>query len=144
MALAGLRPQVLGNYDATDGLCLSDVEGLAIKDDTVSLSKIPSMITVRPNISKAKNKYFTFLPRQGCNYLLGYLKMRLSDGERLDANSPVIVFEKGYELRRNKISDTKFVTTKNITSIGKDPFLHTYAILHTGYFLMIHMLYHLA
>lgn len=120
MALAGLRPQVLGNYDATDGLCLSDVEGLAIKDDTVSLSKIPSMITVRPNISKAKNKYFTFLPRQGCNYLLGYLKMRLSDGERLDASSPVIVFEKGYELRRNKISDTKFITTKNITSEIRD------------------------
>ncbi|MHB8546491.1 MAG: hypothetical protein ACYDAJ_06970 [Nitrosotalea sp.] len=120
MALAGLRPQVLGNYDATDGLCLSDVEGLAIKDDIVSLSKIPSMITVRPNISKAKNKYFTFLPREGCNYLLGYLKMRLSDGERLDASSPVIVFEKGYELRRNKISTTKFITTKNITSEIRD------------------------
>jgi len=46
--------------------------------------------------------------------------MRLSDGERLDASSPVIVFEKGYELRRNKISATKFITTKNITSEIRD------------------------
>jgi hypothetical protein len=28
MAFSGLCPQVLGNYDGTDGLCLSDIEGL--------------------------------------------------------------------------------------------------------------------
>ncbi len=120
MAFAGLRPQVLGNHEGTNGLCLSDIEGLEIKDGHVSLSKIPAIVTVRPNLSKAKHKYFTFLPRQGCSYLLGYLKMRLGDAEKLDPSSPVIALEKGYELRRNKISDTKFITTKNVTSEIRD------------------------
>ena len=115
MAFSGLRPQVLGNYDATDGLKLSDIEGLEIKDSQVIITKLPVMITVRPSISKARNKYFTFLPREGCNYLLGYLKKRLSYGEQLDANSPVITFEKGYDFRGNKNPETKFVTTKSIT-----------------------------
>ncbi len=120
MAFSGLRPQVLGNYEGTDGLCISDIEGLAIKDGHVSLSKVPAMVSVRPNLSKARHKYFTFLPRQGCSYLLGYLKMRIADGEKLDARSPVISLEKGYELRRNKISDTKFITTKNVASEIRD------------------------
>jgi hypothetical protein len=116
MAFSGLRPQVLGNYDATDGLKLSDIEGLEIKNSQVMITKLPVMITVRPSLSKARNKYFTFLPREGCNYLLGYLKKRLSYGEHLDTNSPVITFEKGYDFRGNKNPETKFITTKSLTS----------------------------
>ncbi|MDH3619008.1 MAG: hypothetical protein OEM89_09850 [Nitrosopumilus sp.] len=68
MAFSGIRPQVMGNADATDGLKLVDLDDLVIANDgkTVSFAQIPAMIIVSALLSKTKNKYFTFLPDEGC------------------------------------------------------------------------------
>ncbi len=127
MAFSGIRPQVMGNYNATDGLKLADLNDLVIADNgkTVSFAQIPAMVTVRVSLSKTKNKYFTFLPAEGCEYVLGYLRKRISSGERLDSYSPIISLEKGYQSRRRKhkcntekqsSSYTGLITTPRITS----------------------------
>ena len=93
MAFAGVRPQVIGNHDGTDGLRVSDVEGLRAdggKGGMLSLERTPATVTIRPQISKAGHRYFTFLTSQGCTYLLGYLRGRAATGERIGPDSPLI------------------------------------------------------
>jgi len=86
VALVGLRPQVLGKYDSSDGLKLSDIRGLEIKSDGTDIvfADIPARIMVRPNLSKTGNQYFTYLPEIGCRFLQGYLRERISNGERIN------------------------------------------------------------
>lgn len=109
MAFAGLRPQVLGKYDSSDGLKISDIKGLEIKPDgaDVVFADIPARIMVRPNLSKTGNQYFTYLPEIGCRFLQGYLRERISNGERINADSPVITVLKGYKIERVKRSSTQ-------------------------------------
>ena len=125
MAFSGIRPQVMGNHDATDGLKLSDLNDLVIENNgkTVSFSQIPAMITVRASLSKTKNKYLTFLPAEGCEYVLGYLRKRISAGERFTIDSPVISLEQGYQSRRKhkcktekQSNSTGLITTPRITA----------------------------
>ena len=125
MAFSGIRPQVMGNYNSTDGLKLADLDDLVIENNgkTVSFVQIPAMVTVRASLSKTKNKYFTFLPAEGCEYVLGYLRKRISSGERLANDSSVISLEQGYQSRRSKHkcktekqSSTGLITTPRITS----------------------------
>ena len=125
MAFSGIRPQVMGNYDATDGLKLDDLNDLVIANNgkTVSFAQIPAMITVRASLSKTKNKYFTFLPAEGCEYVLGYLRKRISSGEKLSSDSSVISLEQGYQSRRKykhksekQSYSTGLITTPRITS----------------------------
>lgn len=122
MAFSGIRPQVMGNYDGSDGLKLADLPDLIITDNgkTVSFAHIPAMIVVRATLSKTRNKYFTFLPSEGCEYILGYLRKRISYGEILTLHSPVISLEQGYQFRRrnrDKIQNKSgLITTPRITS----------------------------
>ena len=91
MAFSGLRPEVLGNIDGTDGLVLGDIIDLEIGKNEVSFSKIPVQIRVRPELSKIRQSYFTFLGNEGAEYLKEYLNLRIKDGERVKADSPVIL-----------------------------------------------------
>jgi len=122
MAFSGIRPQVMGNYDGTDGLKLADLPDLVIEYDgkSVSFAHVPAMVVVKASLSKTRNKYFTFLPSEGCEYVLGYLRKRISAGEKLTLHSPVISLEQGYQSRRkknNKIQkSSSFITTPRITS----------------------------
>lgn len=120
MSFSGIRPQVMGNYDGTNGLKLSDLPDLVIEHDgkLVSFAQIPAMIVVRASLSKTKNRYFTFLPSEGCEYVLGYLRKRITSGEKLVGDSPVISLEQGYHSRRRcKIQNkSSFITTPRITS----------------------------
>jgi len=121
MALAGLRPQVLGKYDSSDGLKLSDIKDLEIKSDDADIvfADIPARIMVRPNLSKTGNQYFTYLPETGCRFLQGYLRERIAAGEILDANSVVVTFLKGYQTKCPKRNDSHrkspFLATNTIT-----------------------------
>ena len=103
MAFSGLRPQVLGNADASDGLKLGDLPELTIDGDKkkISFAIMPTIIVVRAALSKTRNKYITFLPKEGCEYVLGYLRKRISDGESLHGDSPLIALKKGYEHKGN-------------------------------------------
>ncbi len=98
VAQAGLRIEVVGNYEGSDGLRVGDLPEMAISPGTsdcgagdgVRFSRIPTMILVRPELSKAGHQYFTFLAKEGCEYVAQYLTRRMKSGERLDASSPLV------------------------------------------------------
>lgn len=116
MAFAGVRPQVIGNHDGTDGLRVSDVEGLRAGSDvdgTVSLERMPARVTIRPQISKAGHRYFTFLTSQGCSYLLGYLRGRAAAGEKMGPDSPLACRKRMVSGRATDVH--KFMATKAVT-----------------------------
>jgi len=88
MAFAGLRPGSIGDGD--DGLQIRDFFELRIEGQNVIFEKEPTIIRIRPNLSKARHKYFTFLSNEGCEYLKEYLESRLRKGELLTKESDVI------------------------------------------------------
>ncbi len=122
MAFSGLRPQVLGNLRGDDGLKIRDLPEVRIEGGEVIFTRIPTMVVVRPELSKAGHRYFTFLSSEGCEYLKAYLERRLAMGERLDPHSAVIAVNPGYEetgwRRGSRASD--HVTTKTVTKEIRD------------------------
>jgi integrase len=98
IAQAGLRPEVVGNYDGTDGLTVGDLPELRIENGNVTFLKIPTMITVRRELSKAGHQYFTFLTREGCEYLHAYLTLRVRSGEDIDPSSPLVAPQRSAKL----------------------------------------------
>ena len=115
MAFAGVRPQVIGNHNGADGLRVSDIEGLVAGDGggAVTLERTPAMVTIRPQLSKAAHRYFTFLTSRGCSYLLGYLRGRAAAGEALGPGSALICRKRA---GRGPLTDgSEFVTTKAVT-----------------------------
>jgi len=116
MAFAGLRPETLGNIDATDGLMIRDLPEMRVEGKTVIFERVPTMVVVRPSLSKAKHKYFTFLTSEGCEYLKAYLEKRLASGEELTPESPVIAVKPGFENTLYRNNPKRFVTTKTVTA----------------------------
>lgn len=96
IAQAGLRPEVVGAYEATDGLTIGDLPEMKIdeKDGTVTFLRIPTMVMVRKELSKAGHQYFTFLAKEGCEYLQEYLTQRIKSGEKIDDSSPIVAPQK--------------------------------------------------
>lgn len=109
MAFADLRPETLGNHDGSDGLTIKDLPELQIGDGEVVFEKIPTMIVVRPTLSKARHKYLTFLSSEGCTYLKEYLEERMRSGEKLAPESPLIAHE------RKEAATREFMITRKIT-----------------------------
>ncbi len=120
MALAGVRPEVLGNYHGVDGLKISDIKELEIQNGDVFFASIPAKVVVRPALSKAGHQYFTFLPEIGCKYLQGYLRERMANGELIKPEAPVITFQKGYRTKTN--GNTCHLRTNTITKEIKNAF----------------------
>jgi len=104
VAHSGLRIQVLGNYRGDDGLKISDFPELEIKENKVEFRKIPTLIRVRPTLSKTGKEYLTFLSEEGCEYLKAYLEMRLR-AEKLTENSAIITPKK---------AEKEFITSINV------------------------------
>lgn len=109
MAFAGLRPEVIGNYRGNDGLRLGDLKDLEIGVSSVAFLRVPALIEVRKELSKAGHRYFTFLAEEGCQYVRQYLEERRRGGERLTPETDLI-HPKGAGGFHNKA----FVTTINI------------------------------
>lgn len=99
LALAGVRPEVLGTMGATNGLRLRDLPDLQVRGERVRFLRIPARITVPRELSKVRRRYLTFLPGEGCEYTIAYLRTRLSRGEVLGPDSPVVRPEQGYDVR---------------------------------------------
>ena len=112
MAYGGVRPQVLGNYAGTDGLRLGDIPEASVKDGSLVFQNVPARIMVRRELSKTKNTYFTFLGREGCEYLAACMKERLQLGETITADSPILTPRK---------VDKPFIRTGNISDIIRRP-----------------------
>ena len=105
IAHSGLRPETLGNHEGNDGLRVKDLPEMHIKDGKVEFGVIPTMVVVRPELSKGRNRYFTFLSEEGCEYLKDYLEDRIRQGEKLEPETDII---------HPKVSEKRFVCTINI------------------------------
>jgi hypothetical protein len=105
VAHAGLRLESLGNYTGSDGLRIRDLPELKIKGTEVTFQKTPTMVVVRPALSKARHQYFTFLSEETCGYIKDYLEERLRDGEQLTPDSAII---------KPKFVQKPFIRTVNI------------------------------
>jgi hypothetical protein len=110
IAFADLRLGVLGNHDGSDGLTIRDLPELSVEDGGIEFTRIPTMVVVRPGLSKARHRYFTFLSGEGCTYLKEYLDARIRRGENLGPDSPVIGHERSSASRR-------FPLTKKISHL---------------------------
>jgi hypothetical protein len=109
MAFADLRPESIGNHNGNDGLKLSDLPELRIENDQILFDKIPTMVVVRAPLSKAKHKYFTFLPEEGTCYVKEYLEERVRRGEKLHKDSPLVAQE------RTEIAKKPFMLTRKVS-----------------------------
>jgi hypothetical protein len=56
----------------------------------VEFLKVPAMVIVRRELSKAGHQYFTFLTEEACGYLKDYLDLRIRQNEALGPDSAVI------------------------------------------------------
>jgi hypothetical protein len=115
LSKAGLRPQVLGNHNATDGLTMKDLPDIAIVQGVARCLRTPPRTIVRRNLSKAKHQYFTFLTSSGTQRVLAYLNDRMAKGDALNADSPVIAPDIDHSYGRGANTDKKFLPTSQIT-----------------------------
>jgi transposase len=68
----------LGNYTGADGLRIKDLPEMRVEGGQVIFDRIPTMVIVRPELSKAGHQYFTFLSEEGCEYLKDYSEERFN------------------------------------------------------------------
>ena len=113
VAFGGLRPESLGQQHVKDGLKLGDLPELDI--DKLEFAKVPTLVVVRPEISKASHKYRTFFPHVMCMDIRAYLHKRRSKGEELTEDSPLVAVNpkmrrKGWRVH-NGIDSGHIVTT---------------------------------
>jgi len=93
LAGSGVRPEVIGSHDGSDGLKLGDVPELELSGGRVKFRKVPPMLVVRQELSKAGHQYFAFITKEGCEFLSHYLAERMKGGEVLTPASPLIAPE---------------------------------------------------
>ena len=105
VAHGGLRLESIGDYRGQDGLTIHDLPELKIGHDEVTFETVPSMVVVRPSLSKARHQYFTFLTEEACGYLKDYLEERSRGGEKLAADSAIV---------RPKVAQKRFIRSINI------------------------------
>ena len=120
IAFSGLRPETLGTMRGKDGLAVKDLPEMRREGHRVIFGRVPTMVVVRPGLSKARHRYFTFLTSEGCEYLKAYLEKRLAGGEELTAESAIIAVTPGFEKTMYRDNPTSFITTKNVTKGIRD------------------------
>lgn len=118
MAHSGVRPGVLGAYQAERGLRLRDIPDLKL-DKVPSFMEVPFVVRVPADISKTRTAYTTFGSSQLASAFLAYLSERQEDGEVLGPGSPVVVVRtgsRGVALRTKREAEfqTQFVTTTKL------------------------------
>jgi len=90
VAFSGLRPEVLGNYLGKDGLTLADFPELKVGKESVEFVAVPTLVRVRPELSKNSAGYVTFLSEEGCDYIKQYLEDRIRTGEKLGPGTDLV------------------------------------------------------
>lgn len=122
MAKAGLRPEVLGNHNGTDGLMIKDIPDLEIANGVATLRQRPAKIIIRRTLSKARHQYFTFLTDGGSERLLVYLNDRLARGEVITPDSAIITPNREYKYGRQGKEGNKFLITVRISNMVRETF----------------------
>ena len=112
MAHAGLRPGVLGAYEAKDGLTLGDLPDLTL-GPSPDFSELPFAIRVPSRLSKTRKAYTTFGTKELADTFKAYLKERMDRGEELTPRSPVVAADP-LGVARGFAKGTGFLTTKGV------------------------------
>ncbi len=112
ISYSGLRPESIGTYRGNDGLKIGDIRDLKIENNKAIFKKTPALITIRPELSKARHQYFSFLTEEGCIYATEYLNSRLSSKEELTEASPLI---KPNENKSRKETGNNFLETQLVS-----------------------------
>ncbi|WP_202320400.1 tyrosine-type recombinase/integrase [Archaeoglobus neptunius] len=99
MAYAGVRPEVIGNHDGSNGLRVEDLPELSLYPDPKFLVT-PARVVVRPSLSKARHQYFTFLNDRACEVVERYLKKR----GNVEPAEPLVEGKNGEFLKTGSIS----------------------------------------
>jgi site-specific recombinase XerC len=105
LSLRGLRPGSIGNFDGTDGLRVGDVRGMRIEGTTVSFDGPVSFAMVRPELSKAGNRYFFPFGEEAQGRIRAYLEQRIRKGETITKESALIVTDGGRFPRSSEVGD---------------------------------------
>ena len=122
MAKSGLRPEVLGNSDGTDGLRMRDMPDLVIHQGVVRCIRMPNRIVVRRERSKAGHQYFTFSTDLATGHIMAYLNDRLAHGKPLHDDSPVISPDYTHKFARGQNSAKEFLPTPRISKLVRNVF----------------------
>ena len=123
MAFSGFRPEVLGNIDGTEGLTIGDILDLKIEHGKVEFKTVPAQISIKPELSKIRTRYSSFLGPEGIEYLKEYLETRIANGERITKDSPVILpIEKQSTEKKNKFLMTVLLLRRVKATITKAGF----------------------
>ncbi len=117
LAFSGVRPEVLGARKAANGLRLEDLPDVRVRGGEIRFLDVPARVIVRRELSKVRKRYFTFLAREGCEYLKAYLDHRIARGEKLEPDSPIVRPDYGYEVmgRPEGMKGSPFLGTQGIT-----------------------------
>ncbi|MDV3277759.1 MAG: hypothetical protein LYZ69_04740 [Nitrososphaerales archaeon] len=109
MALGGLRPESLGNFTGTDGIRLGDFKESKITGEGISFGKVPSILSIKNPLNKARHQYFTFVGDEAITYIQEYVEERVKHGEKLTPQSPLLAFDpRG--VKKNAFLRTSLVT----------------------------------
>jgi len=122
MSKSGLRPEVLGNHDGTDGLCLKDLPDMIIHQGVAKCINSPCKIIVRRELSKARHQYFTFATKSATKKMIAYFNDRLASGEPLHGDSPIVAPDYKYKTNRGKNQHKPFLPTRQICKDIRDTF----------------------
>ncbi len=123
MANAGLRPQVIGGYEAARGLLLGDLPDLVLTPE-IHFERVPFTILGRPELSKRRRAWTTFGTAQLATAIEAYLRTREVRGELLGPKSPLVTHNEVRGIARvsKEHARTKlgFLTTTHVTlEVGK-------------------------
>lgn len=121
IAFSDLRPESLGDYRGRDGLKLGDLPEAKISEGEVTFEKMPTILVVRPPLSKARHQYFTFIGEEGVTYIQDYLRERVKAGEKFDRETPLLGFDPRGS-HRNSFLRTALVTRDIREAITKTEF----------------------
>ena len=122
MAKSGLRPEVIGNHDGTDGLRIKDLPDIVIHQGIVKCIDTPNKIIVRRELSKTRHQYFTFSTSSATKKLIAYLNDRLEHGEPLNGDSPAVAPDYIYKTNRGNNHNKPFLPTRQISKEIRDTF----------------------
>ena len=114
IAHAGLRIETLGDYLGLNGLRISDLKDIQLKDNRVSFQNTPAVMVIPAELSKSRRQYVSFLSQEGCDTLTEYLNERAKEGEELTQSTGIIV-----------TSVTQFGKARFPDIVDKSPFLRT-------------------
>jgi hypothetical protein len=89
-AFSGIRSNMLGSADGTDGLLLSDFLDSEITPIGLQVDEYPAIFKIRTSLNKRSSQGYACLCAEGLIYINEYLDQRKQKGEVLSHSSPVI------------------------------------------------------